>query len=223
MHQIQKHILKKVSTDKKCRYSDLKPKNVEGNLFVYHLKSLMREGYLEIKSEKYSLTPAGQRFMDRVSFETMSERIQPKIVTLLVIEKDKKYLLYKRRRSPFAGYIGFPYGKIHLEERLLEASHRELLEKTGLNANLKHRGEVYISVNNETELISHMLCHVFTGKNPSGNLKTDTLIGECFWGKIDEIPKNKLIPGVTQILKLLKNSTVSKRFFGEYFLNIGDE
>jgi ADP-ribose pyrophosphatase YjhB (NUDIX family) len=223
MHHIQKHILKKLSLSKKDRYADLKPRGVESNLFVYHLKALIREGYVISKDESYRLSAGGKLYADRVSFESFQERIQPKIVTILVIKNSDKYLLYRRRRQPFIGRIGFPYGKIHLEEHLDDAASRELNEKTGLETKLTHRGMVYITVHDETELVSHMLCHVFSGQNPSGELRTDTSIGECFWDKLESIPTKKLIPGVKEIAKLLKKKPSSKLFFAEYFLNTSED
>jgi len=221
MHEIQKHILKKLSLVKNTRYSDLKPKTVDGNLFVYHLKKLTKENYLSSLNGNYKLTPKGKNFSDRMSFEMFQERIQPKIVTLLVIENKGNYLLYRRKRSPFIGSVGFPYGKIHLEEHIAEAAERELKEKTGLSANLHHKGEVYLTIYNEAELITQMLCHIFTGKNPCGELRTNSSVGDVFWGKIEEVTKDKLIPGVKQIAKLIKKNKGS--FFAEYFLNANEE
>lgn len=253
MHEIQKHILKKLSLAKKCKYSELKPAGTESNKFAYHLQALISAGLIAIirggalkesKDSGYGLTPKGKHFVDTISFETFKPRIQPKIVTLLVLEQknpNKKdepmYLMYKRRKSPFINHIGFPYGKIHLEERIYEAAERELKEKTGLNAKLVHKGDVYLTVHDETELVSHMLCHIFAASNPSGILKTGDPTGECFWAKLSDIPRRQLIPGVLQIEKLLrggkgkaagksasKNSNGgNERFFAEYFLNTTDE
>ncbi len=214
MHELQKHILKTLMVSTKAKYSKLKPPGIEGNLFSYHLKILVEQGLIELKTGHYYLTAKGKQHVDRISFTTLHTRVQPKIVTLIVLKEKNKYLLYERKRMPFIDHVGFPYGKIHLEERILEAADRELLEKTGLRANLKHRGDVYLTVHDETELISHMLCHVFSGSKITGDLK-----GECFWSPIESIPKSKLIPGVAQIEKLLKENK-SNFFFAEYFLNI---
>lgn len=254
LHDIQKHILKKLSLAKKCKYSELKPAGIESNKFAYHLQSLISGGLVTAKSgattaskndkdSGYGLTPKGKHYVDTISFESFKPRIQPKIVTLLVLENkstDGKsgpmYLLYKRRKSPFINHVGFPYGKIHLEERIYEAAERELKEKTGLTAKLAHKGDVYLTVHDETELVSHMLCHVFVGSSPSGVLKTGDPTGECFWSKLSDIPPRQLIPGVLQIEKLLKankgknsakgggkDGASGARFFAEYFLNTTDE
>jgi len=218
MHEIQKHILKKLSLAKTARYADLKPKYIDGNLFVYHLKALVKVGYVSSGSGKYSLTTKGKRYVGGISFETFSERAQPKIVNILIIKDKGKYLLYKRKRAPFTGLVGFPYGKIHLEEKVFEAAERELKEKTGLKARLHHRGEVYLTVHEEDELIEHMLCHVFTASKHTNTINSPSDIGECFWSTLEEIPKNKLIPGVKEISKLISKN--KENFFEEYFLNV---
>ncbi len=222
MHQIQKIILKNLSTFKIAKYSDIKPNHVESNKFSYHLKTLIKEGFVQHTNRKYSLTTKGKQLADQISIDTFKPRIQPKIVTLSVLTYKDQFLFYTRDKSPFVGYIGFPYGKIHLEERVAESALRELHEKTGLREDLQHRGDVYITAHEETELVSHMLCHVFTGNlNKAQYTKTlKVLPKNCFWTKIEHIPKNKLIPGVIQIAKLLEKTPSKKIFFEEYFLNI---
>ena len=214
MHDIQKDILKKLMLSKKAKYSELKSSKIEGNLFSYHLQNLSKENYIELKNSKYSLTAKGKRHVDKISSETFHTRAQPKIVTLLVLKNKDNFLLYKRHKMPFIDHIGFPYGKIHMEEHVQDSANRELLEKTGLKSTLKHRGIVSLTVHDETELISQMICHIFTGTKVIGNLTKD----ECFWGKIESFPKSDLIPGVLQVEKLLKNNK-DKFFFAEYFLN----
>ena len=223
MHEIQKQIIKKLSETKNARYSELKRKDLEGNVFSYHLKVLIKEGYVVHKDTTYSLTPKGKHLVDMVSLDTLkNERIQPKIVTTIILEKDGKYLLYRRKKEPFLDHVCFPYGKIHLEERLSEAATRELEEKTGLQAKLKYRGHVYLTIHDEMDLVSNMLCHIFSGTQIKGELKTNILGGQCFWGKLEDITKNKILPGAPQMAKLLEENK-SGIFFDEFFLNTTDE
>ncbi len=232
MHEIRYHILKRLSLNSHATYSELKPIAVQSNAFAYHLKTLTQEGLLteklstKDKKKWYGLSPKGKLYVGKISFDTGGERIQPKIVNLLVIQKGKsEYLFYTRTRAPFVNYIGFPYGKIHLEERIHEAAKRELCEKTGLDIPLKHVGDTYIAVHNETELVSHMLCHIFLGSiDTKDNAQTEIKTG-CFWSRIENISISKRIPGVTQIEKIIRNLDKSKpeRFFKEFFLNTSEE
>src|SRR4051812_39165870 len=123
MHALQQHILKEVILNGSRRFGQIKPKGVDGNQFVYHLRALERAGYVKNERGQYGLTAAGKRYAEHISLEGFKERIQPKIVTLAVVKNTKgEYLLYRRRRVPMRNLVGFPYGKIHLGEQLLEAA-----------------------------------------------------------------------------------------------------
>lgn len=204
MHPIRRHILYVLIINPEFSYSKLKPQNTESNLFIYHLKQLINEGLVEKINGKYSLTKEGKVFADSLSLKNLSSRIQPKIVTLLVCKNKKgEVLLYKRKRQPFANLIGFPYGKIHLGESVLEAGKRELQEKTGLSANLSHKADVYLTIFEGKNLLSQMLCHVLVGQTPKGNLISDSEIGQCFWEK--GFKNTLLMPGVKDIYDLVQN------------------
>ncbi len=214
MHYIQNFVLRQLTLNEAQKYSQIKPADTEGNLFMYHLKQLMKQGLVIKQAQTYALTPSGQQFVDRLSLRDMSPRIQPKIVTLLVCRNGVgEYLLYKRRREPFNGLIGLPYGKIHLGETVSEAARRELNEKTGLTAFLTHAGDLYWTVYAGEKLQTQMLCHVFAGSHAIGNLKTKSDIGECFWSRLDAISPDRLMPGIADILKLTQASKT--HFFAE--------
>lgn len=217
MHWIQKQILAQLIYHPTRRYSELKPENVEGNLFMYHLRCLMREGYASKVSGGYQLSAAGKQYADRLSLDTLKPRIQPKIVSLIVCRnRHGEYLLYRRQRQPFSGLVGFPHGKIHLGETVAEAAERELEEKAGLTAQLTHRGEAYLTVYQGPDLISQTLCHVFRGFTPRGTLKDPEAAGSCFWGKIGT--KDQVAPGMRDILQLVTGN--SRRFFREFTYRI---
>jgi len=220
MHQLQRHILSRLINLGSCRYRDLKPKEVDGNLFTYHLKQLLEAQLVERSANTYKLSASGLRYVDRLSLSDLKERIQPKIVSLIAVRNRRgDWLLYKRGRQPFKGMVGFPYGKTHLGETVLEAAKRELWEKTGLEADLTHRGDAYVTVTRDEELVSVMLAHVFAGKNPRGSLKTNSSIGNCFWAKIVKPDAKVFFPGFADIFQLLAKKTKG-RFFTELFYQL---
>ena len=81
--------------------------------------------------------------------------------------------------------IGFPYGKIHLDEPITRAAQRELKEKTGLSTKLSHRGDGYITIYQDEQLASQIFFHLFTGNDPTGKLKSPDKAGEAFWCDLD--------------------------------------
>lgn len=220
MHRLQQQIIYRLSMNSPLRYARLKPAEVEGNHFMYHLRKLLAEGLVEKKEGVYELTPQGMLYVDKLSLQTLEPRIQPKIVTQIAVQSGaEEWLLYRRRRHPFTGLIGFPYGKIHLGERIAEAAERELEEKTGLSAQLTHVGDFYSTVLREGELISQMLCHMFVGENPQGRLREDSPIGECFWARIEDFEEKDFFPGFRDLFGLISQPGAG-RFFAEYTYEI---
>jgi ADP-ribose pyrophosphatase YjhB (NUDIX family) len=214
MHFIQKHILRLLSTNPTRRYSELKMPRVESNKFSYHLQKLITEGYVRKVLHGYALTTRGVHYCSRVKFHDHTIRIQPKVVTLIVCRnKDGEYLMYRRTKQPFLGTIGFPYGKIHLGEHAEEAVKRELQEKTGLSATLKQKGIIYLLVTDASgEVIEHMLCHIFAGTNPKGEIEPEKKFGIVSWMSKQEVLKDRLMPGVLDVLRIATSKKTGLQF-----------
>jgi len=214
-HVIQKDILARLTTNPYLRYSQLKPKSLEGNHFMYHLKTLMREG-LVVKNEDglYLLSPEGKLNVDRLSLENYTPRKQPSIVTLITCQNEKgQWLVYKRNRQPLIGQVGFLYGKLHLGETISQAAHRELKEKTGLECELTHRGDGYITIYENDQPISQIMFHLFYGKNPYGEIKKTSKPGEASWAWQEEFKHAPYMASMSELAELLKTS--KDRFFIE--------
>lgn len=209
LHIIQKHILRKLAGSKVLHYSHMKPPRVGGNQFSYHLKTLIRRGYITRKGDGYALTTKGIHYSTQVNFEHFFVRIQPKIVTLIVCKNEKnEYLVYTRSKQPFLNMDGFPYGKIHLGEKVREAATRELKEKTGLEADLTQKGDLYLMVTDPAgEMIAHTLCHVFLGKNPRGEITPQSPIGAIRWLSKKELLRQNFMPGVIETLRMATNKS----------------
>lgn len=204
MHLIQKHVLKALSRTKRLRYRDLKPVRIEGNQFSYHLKTLVRHGYIKQTNGQYTLTTKGVHFTTGVNFEHFFVRAQPKIVTLTVCENDAhEFLVYTRGKQPFLGQVGFPYGKIHLGEHVQASAERELQEKTGFTATLTQKGMVYLLVTDpQEEIVVHMLCHVFYGNHVHTAKDAARTLEKVQWLSRKEIAKQNCMPGVQDILRV---------------------
>lgn len=215
MHVIQKDILAKLITSPYLRYSYLKPTNIEGNHFMYHLKALMRDG-LVVKNEQgqYLLSPEGKLNADKLSLQNYAPRKQPSIVTLITCQNAKgQWLVYKRKRQPLIDQIGFVYGKLHLEETIEQAAHRELKEKTGLQCELIHRGDGYITIYEGSDLVSQIMFHLFYGKNPFGEIKKTTKPGVASWAWREEFNHPPFMPSMSDLAELLAKH--KDRFFVE--------
>src|SRR5665647_2137044 len=94
MHWIARHILKRLAFADRLTYSELKPEQVEGNLFQYHARSLETDGYITRDQDGYTLTPAGQAMVaDLSQTKLMRRREQPQPMVAAFIRRGAQVLL----------------------------------------------------------------------------------------------------------------------------------
>lgn len=216
VHHIQRKILAKLLYAVSLPYARLRPDGVESNHFAYHLEQLLAAKLVSKYDRQYSLTPKGLAEIDRMSHANMTDRLQPHIVTAIdITSQNGKTLLFKRNFQPYIYRLGFPLGKTHYHERIADAAVRELQEKTGLvGVPLMQRGIVYITARQQGEIISKILCHVFSGMAEPGGLPPKTERGECVWMDTGVLNPSELMPGFTEIKALLRQHP-DQLFFDE--------
>ena len=146
----------------------------------------------------YSLAPRGLAYVDRVSTDTMLVRTQPKIVTMLVVQNSNgDVLLQQRTKQPYIDTWTLPYGKLHIDDRSIQAAaQREVAEKLGtMDLALRHAGECYIRVWADKAILSTTLTHVFYGV-------TDDITPHerLVWARPHKLAQYALAPAVEQIV-----------------------
>jgi ADP-ribose pyrophosphatase YjhB (NUDIX family) len=204
-HHIQKYIISVLLYKKHARFSELRPPKIDTNLFSYHLKLLVRDGFIAKQEAGYTLSAAGLAYVDRVSTETVMVRKQPKVISMLLIQNsDGQVLLQKRTKQPYIDAWTLPYGKLHIEDQSIEeAARREALEKLAVQpAKVRHAGDCYIHVHAEDAIISSTLAHVF--RFETDDIQTNATM---MWCDPLDLPKYHLAPAVEQI--------VTRCFFGD--------
>lgn len=206
-HHIQKFIIDALMFRDTARFSQLRPPKTDTNLFSYHLKQLIKEGFVDKLDRGYRLSVKGMGYVDRVSLSDTSLRAQPKIITMIVIQNSEgELLLWQRKRQPFIDVWTLPYGKIHNEDAsVMDAAVREISEKIGLdNHVMKHAGDCYIRVKAEGQLLSTTLAHVF-------KFETDDVVidDRRMWVQPHKLGRYKLGPAVEEI--------VARTFFNDPF------
>lgn len=205
-HWIQKHILRELSVNDVRRYKDLRPSDVEGNMFMYHLDQLVKDKLVEKVKDGYQLTTKGKTFVSSMSLSAGERRIQPKVVVMLDCKNNKgEQLLFKWRRQPYYGLVSLPFSKTHFGKSVEATAIEELKDKSGLTGKFKYRGDVYVQTTEDDVTVDHMLVHVFSVTNIDGKLFSDELTGTAFWGDPMDINSDVSVAGFLQILKLLKN------------------
>ena len=149
---------------------------MQSDQFTFHLKKLLQVGYVTKDGQRYVLTRAGKEYANRMDTDENVIEKQPKLSVVLIVENDSGEMLQQERlKHPYYGYWGFPTGKVRWGETLVEAGARELLEETGLDADLCVVGFYHkLDYDEESgELLEDKYFCIIHGVNPRGELITD--------------------------------------------------
>lgn len=206
MHWIQSHILLELTRHATRRYSQLRPRDVEGNLFMYHLKGLMTDGYVEKDNGTYVLSVKGLQYVGTLSLATGKTRKQPKILTTVVCKNERDEFLFVRwHRQPNTGLVSFPHGMMHYGQPVAEMAALELSEKAGLAVDVSYMGEVYVRGMRDAEVDRHMLIHIFSASrplpDPHAQLRPD--VCDPFWAPLSAIDAKEFVPGFYEVAQLV--------------------
>jgi len=206
LHHIRKHILRTLTYAKWARFRDMRPERTDSNLYSYHLKQLIKDGYVEHDEVKgYRLSPLGLRFADHVSLETFEQRWQPKILTMAVITNDRdEILMWPKYKQPFIGKWSLPSGKVHYEDSSLEAAvMREISYFSSKPAEeVVHVGVVAYRASINDELVSHTIAHLFAAK-----VDPEALTGKRMkWIAVDLLGETEMSPGTKEIIAAARSA-----------------
>ena len=211
-HHIQKRLFNKLVGAETLRYSELKPKELEANLFMYHLKELIKMGLVEKKDRAYALSQKGRTTATRFSIREQTIRVMPSTLSVIALQSNEGlWCLYKRKRQPYIGSLGFPSGKIHLGDSLADAAYRELEEKCGYvrDVHLEWKGTFNL-VENEQDgsLKNHVIGQVWHGFVKEKKI-AENHAGVTFWDDWTSLDYTDFIPGFKEIIQGL----ATKNFF----------
>lgn len=160
---IQRHVLLVLMRQRTARLKDMRPLDVEANLFSYHLKGLEHTGYIEkIARGEYELTVKGQKFVGALSTQTNQLTENIKTVVLFWAEKDGKILLFRWSRQPYLNSVTLPYDRMPLGKSLSQGIADATSEKIGIEADkVSYVASALISIQRDNVIVSHMNALVF--------------------------------------------------------------
>jgi 8-oxo-dGTP pyrophosphatase MutT (NUDIX family) len=167
----------------KClRFSELKPDGMESNIFMYHLKQLIRSGYVAKCDDGYRLDHLGLQYVDGLSSTNLRLRKQPKLIAILALYgPGGRWLLVERKTQPYIGQRMFLSGKQHFGETMTRHAARELQEKIGVDIPLQYRGLAEISIHESGELLTQVVAHIHYGELQSDALPPPTTKFTFVW------------------------------------------
>ena len=226
IHPVQADILLVLTLKSSAKYSELNTTKMNTSHFNFHVNRLVSLELIEKSDEgKYLLTLEGKRLVDRIDTDSVVIEKQPKVSAMAIcVTKSKegeKYLMQRRLKNPFYGYLGFISGKVRWGETLSEAALRELKEETGLTGKpvlsaIEHKMDYSV----DKEMLADKIFFIFKVTNTKGKFKERISEGENIWLSEKEIKnEEKVFQDVPEIIKML--STKELVFHEEKFEEVG--
>lgn len=173
-----------------------KASQLSSDHFNFYLKQLLDEELVAKNGAgAYHLTQKGKEFANRFDTDERKVERQPKVAVCLMIRReDGKQIVQQRLKQPFYGYWGRPTGKIRWGETILQAASRELMEETGLRADLSFES-IYHKMDYERNsgiLLEDKIFFVVAGANPHGELIEEFEGGRNAWMTEEEYAAQSL-------------------------------
>lgn len=139
VHETQAVILRHLLFKPSAGFAELqKDSGLSSDHFNFHIKKLLASDYVEKKESKYTLTPKGKEYANRMDTDDIEIEKQPKVSVVLIVERHvdgrREFLCQQRLKQPYYGFWGRLGGKVRWGESFEAAASRELEEETGLRA-----------------------------------------------------------------------------------------
>lgn len=209
-HPVQILIIRHLLFVPSAGFADIqKGTDLTSDHFNFHIKKLIDEGYVEKAGTHYKLSRKGKEYGNRLDTDENQIEKQPKLSVALVVERhDGKVLQQERLKQPYYGFWGFPTGKVRWGETVSEAAARELLEETGLTADIREAGLYHkMDFNEETgELLEDKYFLIAHCTNPTGELIESDEGHRNAWFKPGEVlAKEKVFASIVEIAELARS------------------
>ncbi len=208
IHSIQAAILRELTAAEPLRFAELNTDNVPSDQFSYHLRHLVKLGFIEKDAEnRYRLSGRGKSrthllYANKNGF--IEQAFLAVRVVLTKVENDKTYYLVQERQLvPYKNTFGTPGNKIFFGEDVEAAAIRAMEEQTGLICDVKLRNICHFKDEYEGVCIQDKFFFIFSADNPRGTLLPGGRAGKNVWMTYDEIENSgRSIHGGLDILKM---------------------
>ena len=127
----------------------------------------------------------------------------PLVGVSILCYEGERVLLIKRGKQPYKDHWSLPGGLVELGETLKAAAERELLEETGLTANLGDPVETFDSIQRDSagQVISHYILTIFRGARRDGQATAGDDASALEWLTFDQIDDRLTTPGTTERIR----------------------
>lgn len=114
----------------------------------------------------------------------------PSVTATIIVERDNKILLVRRKHNPYQGMLALPGGYLNCDEETLErTAQRELYEETGLRVLQRDLSLLCVNSSPYRDPRGHVIDHVYVALNAEGTAKANDDADSLEWRALDKVPK----------------------------------
>lgn len=180
---------------------------IEGDSLNYHLKTLVKLGYVDKEDKKYSLTTKGKMHISNVNFDDLQVEKKPKTTVMVMFTRKRQgeteYLISRRLKHPFLNALGFVTGKVRAGNSMEKEAIRESQEEVGLTPmKMKMLGiQRWTDFDQKGELIHDAHFYTYHVTKWEGALIKETAEAENKWMRLSEIAsEDKPLPSLKYLM-----------------------
>ncbi len=193
-NQTQKDILRHMMWVSEIKYSDLHKHFEKHELFNYHLRELVAQGYLEKTGSMYKLTQTGRQkvsFMDEDG--SVQQQFKVSMAAWVVREHEGHWetIMFTRKKHPQLGWKSIITGKMKYGEPIEDCLKRELQEEVNIiptKYSLIDVSRVFVK-DEKGELRNDLILFSYVVTEWQNEPVLTGIEGEYFWQKIDTFEK----------------------------------
>ncbi|MFC3691817.1 NUDIX hydrolase [Chenggangzhangella methanolivorans] len=128
---------------------------------------------------------------------------RPILAASLACFRDGKVLIARRVREPGRGLWSLPGGRIEFGETAMEAARRELMEETGVSAEILGLAEVVEAIrrNDGGDALSHAVIFAYCGRWTAGEASVGDEADAIAWVGPDEIGGYETTEGLARVIE----------------------
>lgn len=127
----------------------------------------------------------------------------PRLGVSVCLLRNGEVLLVKRARPPSLGLWSLPGGHVEWGETLRQAAARELMEETGLEADLADQPIMVDVIRRDGQgpVLAHYAIAMFDGRWRRGEARAGDDAEEVRWAAVETLHEMTLIPGILDLVR----------------------
>lgn len=205
-HHIQKHIVHTLAFLDGARFGELKPDTLDNKAFDYHLKKVVRAGFVEKRPDgTYALTSEGKR-MGKGAYDAQLQRLDKAYSTLLLAPRraDGAWLLMRRKTQPLLGLAGFMNASPVSTNTIQQTATQVVEQQTGLAGTFIVHGHGYFRTYRAGVLESFIHFTLLVGTEIQGELRQNSQLAEYYWDTNPDWSAADMLPSTQTLRKMLE-------------------